>query len=87
MIPTDSSAVKRLCPRGSKDHATRSSFSHELNPDQAERVFPDGTIRQFVRRFSFLSDPKLFEFVRWGHRISRSGIYLKERLERFLWIH
>ena len=61
-----------------EDYAARSGFAHELNPDQAERVLFDGAVRQLIRHFSFLFDPELFEFIRGGHRVRRSGIYQKK---------
>ena len=63
-----------LCSRGSKDHAPRSRFSHEFDPDQAKRILPDGAVGQLVRHFPFLFNPKLFEFIRGCHRVRRSGI-------------
>jgi hypothetical protein len=67
-----------------EDHTARSRFSHELNPDKAKRILPECPIRQLIRHSALLLDPKLFQFIRGRHRVRYSGIYKKQRLERFL---
>ena len=86
IIPTDSSAVtpqERLCSRGRKDHTARSGFSHELNSDQAEMVLSNGAISQFVRRFPFLLNSKLFR-VRQKEPSSPSLRYSPEKVTRMI---